>query len=329
MAATLRDIAQHMGLSESTISRVLNGKGRVGPETRRRVLEYAEEINYHPNQLAKRLKLQAAESIGVVVPDISNEFYALLFKYIDQCLAPQGFTPTLFNIGEDLEREVSFMAHLRSSTVDGMIVATAGSEIYPSLSPQLLKRIVFVDNLPVGLDDCLYVGADNVKSSYDLTQHLVDRGHTRIATVMGPVRESSATERLEGFQQCLADNGIPLREEWVVRTNFQYEDGYAKAQQLLAGDEFPTAIIAQNNVLAYATIRVVRKRRLQVPGDVAVACFDHLDPYGFMRPVITTMVQPLEAIADLACELLLKSRATDSASARHLLEVQFQLGETT
>lgn len=329
MAARLRDIARHMGLSESTVSRVLNGKGRVGDDTRRRVLEYAEQVNYYPNQLAKGLKLQVAESIGVVVPDISNEFYAVLFKLIDSQVAPDGYTATLFNVGDDVGREASFLGHLRSSTVDGMIVATAGSDAYSTLPAQLLDRIVFVDNLPSGLDDCSYVGADNVKSSYDLTQHLIDRGHSRIATVMGPVRESSATERLEGFQRCLADNGIPLPDDWVVRTNFQYADGLAKAAYLLSGKERPTAIIAQNNVLAYATIRVARKQSMQVPRDVAVACFDHLDPYGFMRPVITTMVQPLDAIVELACDLLRGRHSAHGGHVQHRPRAEFQLGETT
>lgn len=131
--ATLRDIAHHLGLAESTVSRVLNGKGRVGKDTIRRVLEYTAEINYHPNQLAKRLKLQAARTIGVVVPDISNEFYALLYKEIDSILGPAGYTPILFNIGERAEREAEFLSHLHSAMVDAMIVATAGSDVYAEL----------------------------------------------------------------------------------------------------------------------------------------------------------------------------------------------------
>lgn len=328
--ATLRDIAQHLGVSESTVSLVLNGKGRVGAMTRARVLAYADEVSYHPNQLAKSLKLQRAHSVGVVVPDISNEFYALLFKAIDSRLAQDGFTPILFNIGEDEAREQEFLGHLSSSTVDGMIVATAGGDAYRDLPERTLRRLVFVDNLPAGAtDNCRYIGADNVESSYRLTQHLVDRGHTRIATLMGSAGESSARERLEGFERCLADNGIELRDEWVARTNFQYADGLAKAERLLSLAEPPTAVIAQNNVLAYATFRVVRGMSLGVPRDVAIACFDHLDTYGFMRPVITTVIQPLDDIAELACDLLRAGIAGERGGARYHLPASFQLGETT
>lgn len=324
----LRDIADHLGLSESTVSRVLNGKGRVGATTRDRVLRYAEKIDYHPNQLAKGLKLQSAGSVGVVVPDISNEFYALLFKQIDSRLAPQGFTPILFNVGVDKAREARFMGHLRSSTVDSMIVATVGSDIYRTMSDSLLERIVFVDNIPACLDECSFVGVDNVKSSFDLTQHLIDRGHERIATVIGSAGESSATDRLEGFERCLIANGVPLRKDWVARTNFQYQDGLEKAKALLRDSDGPTAVIAQNNVLAYATIRAARERFLKVPGDLAVACFDHIDTYGFMRPIITTMLQPIDEIAAVACDLV-QSISTNRDYSRYCLESVFRMGETT
>lgn len=326
---TLRDIAQELGIAESTVSRVLNNKGRVGEATKQKVLAYVDKVQYHPNQMAKSLKMQSAHSLGVVVPDISNEFYALLFKEIDRLISVEGYTPILFDIGDDVEREEAFLAQLRSHTVDGLVVATSGSDAYRGLPESTMRRIVFVDNLPHGDPECSYVGADNVKSSYALTQHLVERGHTRIATVVGPAGESSALERLEGMQQCLTDNDLSLPADWIARTNFQYADGYAKATALLDRDDPPTAIIAQNNVLAYATIRVARSREMQVPRDLAVACFDHLDTYGFMRPVITSMVQPLDQIASKAWELLQAGIAGEHPHTLHRFDASFQLGETT
>src|SRR5690606_1242413 len=108
-----------------------------------------------------------------------------------------GYTPILFNTGDDERREAAFVGQLRSRTVDGLVVASSGSDAYSDLPAFLLDRIVFVDNLPEGRAECSYVGANNVASSYALTQHLVDRGHTRIATIVGPAGESSALERLE------------------------------------------------------------------------------------------------------------------------------------
>ncbi len=328
--ATLHDIAAHFGLAESTISRVLNNKGRVSTGVRRQVLEYAAEVNYHPNVLARGLKEQRSNTVGVLVPDITNEYYALIFKAIDKAMRAAGFTSILFNTNEDMTREQEFLGYLHSSQIDGMIVATTGSSAYDQLPEALLDRLVFVDNIPAVTRPVRYVGSDNVASSGELSEHLIARGHRRIATLVGSLAESSARERLEGFQSCLRQHQLALPAPWIVKTNFLYEDGYRKAGELLAATGRPTAIIAQNNVLAYAVIRVANEVGLQVPGDLAVACFDHIDAYGFMRPVITTMLQPMDEIAAIACrELLDRVDGGPVTPGRTMLRAQFRLGETT
>lgn len=328
--ATLRDIADHFGLAESTVSRVLNNKGRVSSETRRRVLTYAAEVDYHPNLLARGLKEQRSNTVGVLMPDITNEYYSMMFKAIDDGMRSAGFGSILFNTNEDMAREQEFLGYLHSSRVDGMIVATSGSSAYDQLPDPLLDRIVFVDNVPAVTRPVRYIGSDNVSSSRELTEHLIARGHTRIATLVGSLAESSARERLEGFQACLRHHQLSVPAAWIERTNFLYEDGYQKAGELLAVFDRPTAVIAQNNVLAYAVVRVANEIGLSVPGDLAVACFDHLDVYGFMRPVITTMLQPLDAIAAIACrELAARIAGSPPTPGRTMLPVHFRPGETT
>ena len=328
--ATLSDIAAHLGLDESTVSRVLNNKGRVSPETRRRGVAYAAEVSYHPNLLARGLKEQRSNTVGVLVPDITNEYYALMFKAIDAGMRSAGFTSILFNTNEDMAREQEFLGYLHSSRVDGMIAATSGSSAYDQLLDALLDRIVFVDNIPAVTRPVRYVGSDNVASSRELTEHLITRGHRRIATLVGSLAESSARERLEGFRACLRQHHLPLHAAWVVKTNFLYDDGYRKAGALLASPDRPTAVIAQNNVLAYAVIRVANEVGLQVPADLAVACFDHIDVYGFMRPVITTVLQPVDEIAAIACrELVGRIQGNPGPPGRTMLPVHFRSGETT
>jgi LacI family transcriptional regulator len=328
--ATLHDIAEHFGLAESTVSRVLNKKGRVSAETRRRVLAYAAEVNYHPNLLARGLKEQRSNTVGVLVPDITNEYYALMFKAIDDGMRSSGFTSIVFNTNEDMAREQEFLGYLHSSQIDGMIAATSGSSAYDHLQDAMLDRVVFIDNIPAVTRPVRYVGSDNIASSRELTEHLIARGHRRIATLVGSLAESSARERLEGFQACLRQHQLPLPAPWIVKTNFLYDDGYRKAGELLTAVGRPTAIIAQNNVLAYAVIRVANEVGLHVPGDLAVACFDHIDVYGFMRPVITTMLQPLDEIAAIACrELLDRIDGGPVNPGRTMLPVHFRLGETT
>lgn len=328
---TLRDIAQHFGLSESTVSRILTDKGRLSAETRRRVREYAAAVDYHPNQLAKSLKRQRSNTVGVLLPDITNEYCAVLFKAIEDRLRGHGLTAVLFNTNEAKEREEGCLAYLHSAQVDGMIVATSGSAVYEQLPEELLARIVFVDNRPVAGDRQVnYVGADNVASSVKLTDHLIDRGYDRIATLVGSLAESSAQERLEGFRGSLSAHGIVLPEAWVVKTNFLYADGVEKATSLLSGDDRPNAVIAQNNVLAYATIRVARRMGLVVPNDLAVCCFDHIDVYGFMRPVITTVVQPIDLIAAAAADVLIAKLAGFVPTPQSVhFPADFRIGDTS
>jgi len=328
---TLRDIAEHFGLSDSTVSRILNGKGRASADTRSRVLEYAKQVHYHPNLLAKSLKNQQSNTIGVLLPDITNEYYALLFKAIEDRMRQHGLMAILFNSGEVQEREEAFLEYLYSAQIDGMIIATSGAPAYATLASELIERIVFVDNRPLaGSREVDYVGSDNVASSFLLTEHLINRGYGRIATLVGSLSESSAQERLEGFRNALSNHSIPQRDEWIVGTNFLYADGIAKAFELLSAKERPNAVIAQNNVLAYAAIRVAKSLGVEVPGDLAVCCFDHVDVYGFMRPVITSVVQPISLIAAAASDAWLARRADPSRPAlSRLFSAEFRLGETT
>jgi len=328
---TLHDIAAHFGLSDSTVSRILNGKGRVSADTRSRVLKYAKQVDYHPNLLAKSLKTQQSNTIGVLLPDITNEFYAVLFKAIEDRMRQHGLMAILFNSDEEPEREEALLEYLHSAQIDGMIIATSGAPAYATLASELIERIVFVDNRPFsGSRQVDFVGSDNVASSYRLTEHLVNRGYDRIATLVGSLSESSAQERLEGFRRALGNYSIPERAEWIVRTNFLYADGVAKALRLLSAKERPNGVIAQNNVLAYAAIRVARSLGLDVPGDLAVCCFDHIDVYGFMRPVITSVVQPISLIAAAASDAWLERRADPHRPAlSRLFSAEFRLGETS
>lgn len=327
---TLRDIARHVGVSEATVSRVLNGKGRVSDEMRKVILEYARSVDYRPNRIARHLKEQSSRMVGVVVPDISNEFYSKLYQLCDSRLSRRGYTPILFNTGECLDREAGFIEHLRSAVVDGLIVATSGSSVYADLPESVIRRIVFVDNRPDIDRAFAFAGSNNEEASFLLTKHFADRGIRRIATIMGPLGESSAQERLAGFERCISMLGLDVPDLWRVRTDFTYVDGMRKARELLSAPMRPQGIIAQNNVLAYAAIRVAREQGLRVPDNFAVACFDHIDTYGFMRPVITSMIQPLEDISTWACDRLLEQLESDGMELQQIeFTSAFQLGKTS
>ncbi len=326
----LQDIADDLNLSRSTVSRVLNNKGRIGEDTRKLVLDYARKTGYHPNRLAQNLKQQRSGSVGIIIPDISNEFFSHLFRRISNDLYDNGLQPILFDTNEDPNNEKEYVEYLQSSVVDGMIVATSGSNVYSSLPSALLNKIIFIDNKPQIDTGCTFIGSDNRAAAKLLTEYILSLGHREIATLVGTKDTSSATDRLDGFKEALAEQNVRLVDKWVVQTNFLYEDGYEKAGELLKTAERPSAIIAQNNVLAYAAIRVANEMGLQVPGDVSIACFDHVDTYGFISPVVTSIVQSVDAIADTAVEILLEHLNQENLDKRTvIIPATFKVGETT
>lgn len=333
---TLKDIADHFALSESTVSRILNGKGRASEATRQRVRDYASEVGYRPNLIARNLRLQSTRAIGVIVPDITNPWYATYYKQVDVSAREAGYRLVLFDTDEDPERESTVVPYLPMSQVDGMIVATSGSDAYAQLDDATLSRVVFIDNEPTTTGGqngtkrpVRFIGSDNVGAAVRLTEHLLSQGHTRIATLTGPLVESSARERLDGFRRAMDAAGLGVPSDWVVETNFLYEDGYRAASELLTGER-PQAIIAQNNVLAYAAIRAAREAGLRLRRDLGVVCFDHVDTYGCMRPRITSMCQPITDLAKLAVDAVVAAIGGNAQPAeRSILQSVFVPGETT
>ncbi len=307
----LQDIANEFQISVSTVSRILNGKGRVTDELREKVLAYAKEVNYTPNSIAKSLKFQESKSIGLVVPDVTNIYYGIIFSAIEKFAGRNGYTTILFNSDNTINQEDEFASQLQNSYVDGLIVATHGSKIWSVLEDEVLNKVVFVDNKPLVNDrEIDFIGCDNEISAYRLTKKMLNKGYSRIMTVTGPNKESSARERLIGFEKAMLEAGLDY-ENNIIETNFMYEDAFNKIAGQFERGNVPEAILAHNNVTAYAALRVANKYGIEVPKDMGIACFDHIDVYGFMEPKFSNMMQPVEEIGKIAAEVLINKINTN------------------
>lgn len=211
MGTTLKDIADHLNLSVSTVSRGLNGKGRMSKEVREKIRDTAEKLNYQPNEIARELKMQRSFTIGVIIPDVSNEFYSRLLKSIDQELWNIGYSIIICDTDEKTEREQHYFELLKAKKVSGMIISPVGkSDIYDQSSEEELKTCVFLDNEP-GIQGGKYafIGIDNCKAAKELTEQLLDAGHTEIAIVVGDLTETTlfrATGWISGGLKGKSDN---------------------------------------------------------------------------------------------------------------------------
>lgn len=299
----MKDIAEHFGLSVSTVSRILSGKGRVSEETAEKVLSYAKSVDFYPNIAAQQLKENRTEQVAVVVPDIGIEFYARLYEEIDSSLKMFGKSAILVNVGRADVDELSYINLLKSHAVDSMVIATRGSASYAGISESLLRRIVFVDNWPRDCDACFYVGSDNVNSARMSVLLASKVGYEHPIMLASCIQESSAIERIEGFRLGLETFDIKRGEEFVYGIAPTLGDSYQLTMKLLRSANRPDCIIAHNNVMGYGAVKAVRDSSLKVSEEVGIICFDHIDRYGICQPTLTTLNQSVPELARAICRL--------------------------
>lgn len=329
MPSILKDIAEKVNVSVSTVSRVLNDKGRVSNTIRTKILETAREMDYRPNEMAQSLKTKKTSIIGVIVPDITNIFYARLLKGIEELVRNRGYSVIFCNSDENLENEQMYYRLLKSKNVCGMIIATAGTnDIYDDAN--ILDPIVFVDNMPTLSRDFDSVAIDNIRAANELTQHLINKGYRSIATITGPLDETTAVERLQGYKDCLRKNGYQYEESNVFVGDYRYRGGYRCMMRILKGESKPTAILAQNNLLAFGAMVAMRENNIKVPDDIAIACFDAVDETNLIYPQLTCIVQPIENIGATAVQMIIdKIENRRMKNIKNILDFQFSEGEST
>ena len=251
----LKDIARELNLSTSTVSRVVNNQDRVDPETRQRVMAALKRHNYQPDAHARLLKTSSSNVIGVIVPDITNPFFAQGSKGIEKGLAPARHPLLLCNTDESPERELEAVQLFRRQKVAGIIVAT-------SLEQRQIRKtytaagcpVVFFDNVPHDLEPVRAVSIDNARASSELVRFLLSQGHQRIFLIGGPVGESSADAREQGWRQALAEAGISPGDDWLWHGDFQEASGEAALRRFLTRADLPTAVCAANNFMAFGAV---------------------------------------------------------------------------
>ena len=221
-------------MSVSTVSRVVNNKTYVKPETRELVMKALNELNYTPNQVARSLKNKSTKTIGVMVPDISEDFFAYVIKGIDVVLSRQGYTMILCDTGEKPDKEGLYMDILFEKQIDGIILATVSKE-HKTLQKLIAKNlpVIFIDNLPDIKSNYDSVIIDNNKASYMAVEHLINMGHKTIGTIIGKMDETTGYERLLGYKKALEDYEIDVDENLIKLGDFKEKSGYKNMKALL------------------------------------------------------------------------------------------------
>lgn len=305
MKVTIKDIAEESGVSATTVSLILNNKEvRTSPETKRKVLETARKLNYVPNSLAVGLITKRTNTIGLLLPDISNVFFSQMAKQLENLLVKRGYALFLCDTNDSDKEQAMYLRLLSAHAVDALVLCIANDT---DKSLELLRDyrtngipVVAFDRFSDNMD-CALVATDNVESAKNIVQHLIDSGHRRIACISEPIRKSYSS-RLEGYKQALSQNGIAYDEKLVARGDYRYESGYECAKKLLA--EQPTAIFACNDMMAYGVYKAVEEKGLKIPDDISVVGFDDLMFSSTLSVPLTSVRQNVDGMCEKICNLV-------------------------
>lgn len=309
-------VALRANVSTAVVSYVLNNGPRpVAPATRERVLRAIEELGYRPNAVARALKLRRTETIGLVVPDNSNPYFAELAKAIEDRAYLAGYALVLGNSSNDAKREAAQLRTIGERQVDGLLFI--GSSPHADLS-QLHDSGIPVVLLDRTSDDYAFpsVVVDNRAGARAGTEHLIRHGHRRVACIAGPTDIPAAEEREAGWRQALRAHRI-ARGGVLERAPFTREGGYLAARRLLSLSERPTAIFASSDLQGIGALRACHEARLRVPTDIALLAFDGTQEAEYTTPPLSVVCQPIEQIAATAIQILLGVEGTDGQ--RHIV----------
>ncbi len=318
--ATIKDVARQAEVSLATVSHVINNTRYVSDELRARVLAAMEALNYRPNAAARSLRSGETRTIGLIVPDNSNPFFAEIARVIEDIGFDNGYSVILCNSDGNIQKEKSYVQLLISKRVDGVIfIASQGtSAAISDLAAQHIP-IVIADR-QIGHPDVDEVMVDNEQGGYQATQYLLSLGHRRIGCICGPSRLTPSSLRFKGYQRALKDGGVPFREELVVSGDLRFQGGERCMRKLLDLPQRPTAVFAFNDMMAIGAIRAIRNAGLRVPEDISLVGFDNIPISTATYPALTTVAQPIPRLAKTITHLLIEriQKAHESCPARQV-----------
>lgn len=300
MAITIKDVARETGCSITTVSLVLNKKEtRISQKTRDRIIETAQRLAYHPNQIAAGLASRRTRTLGLVMPDITNSFFANIAGSVEAECEKRGYSLFLCNSNEDPAKDVDYIYNLMNQNIAGIMLIMAsgnGGGHIPCCTGLLAEAnvpLVFVDRFWPS-STAVNVYSDNEAGGYLAARALLERGHRRIGFISGTNGTASSNQRLYGYIRALQEYGVPFSSDLVAEGNYKTETGYLLGGKLM--DKGVTAIFAANDMMALGVYRQAAERKISIPGDLSVIGYDNVAFTEFLSVPLTTVEQPTTEI---------------------------------
>ncbi|MBK7106998.1 MAG: LacI family DNA-binding transcriptional regulator [Ignavibacteriae bacterium] len=334
MAPTLKDVAAFVGVHPSTVSRVLRGKEnlKISAKTHEKIIKAVKELNYIPDFTARALRMKKSFTIGLIVPDILNPYFARIARRIEQLGFEKRYTVIVCNTDEDQEKEILYLNQLISRGVDGIILAPV-QDSKDHLVDLVDKKIPFV--LIDRIFDELNVDAvitNNAESVIKAIAHLVKLGHTKIAFLRGQKNIYTIKNRLAGYQQALQEFNLKLDDNYIVGEGFEFEQGYEATLRLLELPKLPTAIVSSGgDLVTLGAIKAILEKGLRIPDDISIIAFFDSLYSPFLSTPLTTITHSRQKMGEKAFKLLLKQIETNKLNNPKIIcvDTKFEIRKST
>jgi LacI family transcriptional regulator len=304
---TIYDVAREANVSMATVSRVVNGNPNVKPVTRKKVLEVIERLGYRPNAVARGLASKKTTTVGVIIPDISNIFFAELARGIEDIATMYKYNIILSNSDQNKEKELHLLNTMLGKQVDGLVFM--GGNITAEHVEEFEKSPVPIV-LAGSVEESTTIPSVNIdyeQAVYDSVKEFIEKGHRNIAFVIGPLHEpKNAEKKLTGYKRALEEAGIAFKEEFVFEGDYTYDSGLEAFDKLLECSERPTAILVGSDEMALGVVHGAEDKGFTIPDDFEIITSDNTRLALMVRPQLTTIVQPLYDIGAVAMRLLTK-----------------------
>lgn len=309
--ATIQDVANKANVSITTVSHVINGTRYVSDTLKERVFSAMDELNFRPNGLARSLRMGQTKTIGLIIPDNSNSFFAEMSRHIEDLGYQNGYSVILCNTDENLEKEQAYIDVLMNKQVDGIIFIATGhsSENLDRLKNLRIPIVVADRDFPSSVADVVKV--DNELGGQLAAEYLLSLGHQKLACISGAPELVSSQQRVKGFLKVVEAQGLSVPPDWIISGDFHFQAGLQCMNQMLdrwttiAQDQRPTGVFICNDMMALGAIRSIRQHGLHVPRDLSIVGFDNIRLAEWFFPALTTVAQPIPELAQAAVDLLL------------------------
>lgn len=331
---SISEVAKRAGVSKSTVSRILNNKGKFSKEVVERVRKIVKKYNYKPNILARSLRSRKTKAVGLILPSVTNLFFLEIIKGVEDIASQSSYIVILCDSDERKEKESMYFHMLEDRWVEGIIYSgvTGDTEQEKQNIEDLSKK-----NIPIVLIDreiedyfTSAVLIDNKKAAFDATNYCINLGHRRIGFISGPLEVKIFLERLKGYRKALEKRGIEFDKNLVEEGSLTIESGILATRKLLAKKEPPSAIFASSDSMAIGAIKEIQKEGLKVPEDISVVGFDDIPLASLISPPLTTVSQPKYQMGREAMILLLRMIEEEKASkSKIILETKLVVRKST